>query len=72
MLNMPGDRCDDALSESESSTMCSTVPSTLLRSENAASKQNAQVLVNTALLAQIEALEAENKQLKEHKVVTKS
>ena len=56
---MPGDRCDDALSES-------TVPSTLLRSENAASKQNAQVLVNTALLAQIEALEAENKLLKEH------
>ena len=56
---------DDALSESECSTLCSTVPSTVLSSENAASNQNAQVLVN-CLLARIEALEAENEQLKEH------
>ena len=60
---------DVALSESVCS-MASTVPSTVLSSENAAIDQNAQVLVNTALLARIEALEAENKRLKEHTSTT--
>ena len=60
---------DVALSESECS-MASIVPLTVLSSENAAIDQNTQVLVNTALLARIEALEAENKRLKEHTSTT--
>ena len=51
-------------------SMASTVPSTVLSSENTAIDQNAQVLVNTALLARIEALETENKRLKEHTSTT--
>ena len=52
---------DDAMSELQCSTLTSTVPG----SANALPDQNAQVLVNTALLARIEALESENKRLKE-------
>ena len=57
---------DDVLSESECSTLTSTVPG----SANALPDQNAEVIVNTALLTRIEALESENKQLKERTSTT--
>ena len=44
---------------------CSTQTSTTLGSASALQHQNAEVIVSTALLARIEALESENKQLKE-------
>ena len=57
---------DDIMSESG----CSTQTSTTLGSASALPHQNTEVLVSTALLVRIEALESENKQLKELNSIT--
>ena len=65
-------KTDGALSESECSTLASKVPSMVPSSTNAVIDQNVEFLVKTALLARIEALEAENKRLNEHTSTTTS